>query len=305
VTGLRPASAATASAESYASRQSPHPASICAALTVPDRGSEVKILPSGCCSRRVLMLASSVFTPSLRQPRRATWQRTLSRSASVMVGSVMPTGAARSLPSNSAADRRPLVAVVSAERGEPLLPEVRCGCGRRVAGEEMQGDRRLDVGKDGFGARPIRVEQSGQLVGRGDAHVDEVVPCPDEGSQRLRLTGVRGGDAQSVRAQPQVLGDHLSVTSVALRPRQDLTVAPLLDRVRLDRDHGVPSLEQRVDETAVGSFDADRNLRRIPESSQSVRAVPGAAPASSKPAIHWFRAARLIGRWAPSAHQFR
>ncbi len=36
-----------------------------------------------------------------------------------------------------------------------------------------------------------------------------------------------------------------------------------------------------------------------------MRAVPGAAPVSSSPAIQELSAARLIGRWSPSAHQRR
>lgn len=36
-----------------------------------------------------------------------------------------------------------------------------------------------------------------------------------------------------------------------------------------------------------------------------IRAVPGAEPASSIPATHWFRHARRISRWPPAAHQRR
>ena len=45
--------------------------------------------------------------------------------------------------------------------------------------------------------------------------------------------------------------------------------------------------------------------RETAHASWRMRAVPGAAPASSRPAIQELSAARLIGRWSPSAHQRR
>jgi hypothetical protein len=120
----------------------------------------------------------------------------------------------------------------------------------------------------------MRIEQGKKLVGRRDAHVDEVVAGADQGAQRLRLAGERRCDPQPVRAQPQVLGDDLSVTSIALRAGEHLAVPPLLDRVWLDRDDRVPGLQQRVDKTAVRPFDANRHLRRIPEGTQPVVQLP-------------------------------
>jgi hypothetical protein len=58
-----------------------------------------------------------------------------------------------------------------------------------------------------------------------------------------------------VVAQPQVLGDHLSVASVGLGARDDLALAPGLDGVGADRDHRVAGLQQPVDQPAVGAFD--------------------------------------------------
>ncbi len=77
-----------------------------------------------------------------------------------------------------------------------------------------------------------------------------------------------------MRAQPQVLGDDLSVTGIALGAGEHLAVPPLLDRVWLDRDDRVPGLQQRVDEAAVRPFDADRHLRRIFEDIQPVVQLP-------------------------------
>ncbi|MEJ7744028.1 MAG: hypothetical protein WKF73_16715 [Nocardioidaceae bacterium] len=51
--------------------------------------------------------------------------------------------------------------------------------------------------------------------------------------------------SEPVVAQPQVLRDHRGVPGVGLRPGQHLALAPGLDRVRADRDHRVPGLEQQ------------------------------------------------------------
>src|ERR1039458_2585664 len=50
------------------------------------------------------------------------------------------------------------VAVLDAERGHPLFTQVRGGGRGGVAGEELQADRGLDVGKDGPGAGPVLLD---------------------------------------------------------------------------------------------------------------------------------------------------
>ena len=121
------------------------------------------------------------------------------------------------------------VAVLGAERGHPLLARVR-GSGRgRVAGQELQADRRLDVGEDGPGAGPVRVQQRGQVVSGRDPHLDQVTAGAHDGSQRPGLIRVGHSDGQLVRAQPQVLGDHRGVAGVGLGARQHLAVPPGLD----------------------------------------------------------------------------
>src|SRR5579863_10739726 len=75
------------------------------------------------------------------------------------------------------------VAVLDQEGGHPLLAQVRGGGRGRVAGQELQADRRLDVGADGLGAGPVGVEQGRELVGGRDPHLDEVAAGPDGGAQ--------------------------------------------------------------------------------------------------------------------------
>ena len=92
------------------------------------------------------------------------------------------------------------VAVLDQEGRHPLLAQVRGGGRGRVAGQELQADRRLDVGEDRLGAGPVRVQQRGQLVGGRDPHLDQVAAGPHGGAQRERLVGVGGSGPAPARA---------------------------------------------------------------------------------------------------------
>ena len=153
--------------------------------------------------------------------------------------------------------------MVDAERGEAFLAEPCSVRGGRVAGEELQPDRRLDVGEDRPGSWPVRVEQRGELVGGGDAQLDDVLTGAHHRAQRFGLRGERGRWAEPVAAQPQILGDHRGVAGVGLGAGEHLALTPGLDRVGADRDHRMPGLEQRVDEPPVWAFDGHRGVSPI------------------------------------------
>lgn len=156
------------------------------------------------------------------------------------------------------------VAVLDAERGHALFPEAGGGRGGGIAGEELQGDGRLDVGEHGLGAGPVRVQQCGELVGRGDAGAHEVIAGTYYGAQRLGLRRVGRGGAQLVLTQPQVLGDHRGVSRVALGAGEDFGLPPGLDGVGFHRHDGESGFQQRIDQTAVGAFDPDGDLDGSP-----------------------------------------
>jgi hypothetical protein len=188
---------------------------------------------------------------------------------------VVPAGAARSRVSS----------VLDAERLHPLLAEP-LGRGRGgVAGEEVQRDRRLHIGEDGLRAGPVRIQQRGELVGRGDPHLDQVLAGTDHGAQRLGLGRVRRDDAQPMRAQPQVLRDHLGVASVVLGTGEHLAVPPRLDRLRLDRDDRVAGLQQRVNQPPVRALDPDRDAVGVTQPGQPASQVgePGGGVLDGEP----------------------
>ena len=182
---------------------------------------------------------------------------------------VAPAGALRRRASSCGGGAAAAVAVLGAERGHPFLAEVAGRLGGRVAGEELQADRRLDVGEDGLGARPVRVQQRAELVSGRDPHLHQVPAGAHDGAQRVRLVGVGGDGPQLARAQPQVLGDHGGVPGVGFGTREHLAVAPGLDRVRLDRHHRVPRLQQQIHEAAVRALDGDRHATGLPVAGQA------------------------------------
>ena len=76
------------------------------------------------------------------------------------------------------------VGVLAEELGEALLAEAGGAMRRGIAGEEGEGDRRVDVGEDGGGAGPEALEQRAELIGERDALGDEIVAAAHERAQR-------------------------------------------------------------------------------------------------------------------------
>jgi hypothetical protein len=163
------------------------------------------------------------------------------------------------------------VTVLGAERGQPFGAQLLgVGCGG-VAGQELQGDRRLDVGEDGLGARPVRVQQCAQLVGGRHPRIDQIVAGAYHGTQRLRLGAVRHGQTQPVVAAAQVVRDDVRVAGVGLGTRAGLRLPPRLDGVGADRHHRMPGLQHRVHEASVRTLDAHRHAVGLAQPGQTPR----------------------------------
>src|SRR5262249_44738148 len=77
------------------------------------------------------------------------------------------------------------VRVASKECSQALLAETGRRLWRRVALEEVERDRRVDVREDLGSAGPELTEQRAQLVRERDASLNEIVACADEATQCL------------------------------------------------------------------------------------------------------------------------
>ena len=146
------------------------------------------------------------------------------------------------------------------ERRHPFLAECAGGLWRRVAVEELEGDRRVDVGEDLGGSRPELLEQTAELVGRGDPLTDHVVAHTDQAAQRLGLVGQRRQRAEAMPVRAQQVRQQVRVAEVRLALRRGVPWARRLDGVGMDGHHREPLLDERVDDEAGGPLDRHAQL---------------------------------------------
>ena len=102
------------------------------------------------------------------------------------------------------------------ELGQAALAQALGALGRRVAGEEGQGDGGIDVGEDHGGAGPEALEQGAQLIGERHALGDEVIAAPDEGPQGAGLVGERLQRAEAMAIGAEQVGEEIAVAVIAL-----------------------------------------------------------------------------------------
>ncbi len=111
-------------------------------------------------------------------------------------------------------------------------------------------------------SRPESLELCPQLVGEGDALLDEVFARPGQRSQGARLVRVGREHAQAVHVGAGELGQDVGVKPVRLAPARAVAVAGGGELVGMDGDDRDPSLEQSLDDHAV------RSLERHPADSE-------------------------------------
>ena len=171
-------------------RSSPSSARIWAALTAPLRGRLCTSGPSGCWASAAAMAAESCWIWVDERGEDGD-ERADELAAGLALGLA---GVARGGACGGGRAVRRRGAGRSTRGGEELgqavFAQALGALGGGIAGEEGQGDGRVDVGEDGGGAGPEALEQGAELIGEGDAVGDEVVAAADEGAQRAGL--VRG-----------------------------------------------------------------------------------------------------------------
>ncbi len=129
-------------------------------------------------------------------------------------------GAAQAGPSSSAAGAAPAVGVAAEELGQAALAHALGALGRGVAGQEGQGDRGIDVGKDHGGAGPEALEQGAELIGEGHPLADEVIAAADQGAQGPGLVGERAQGPEAMAIGAEQVGQEIAVAVIALGVRR-------------------------------------------------------------------------------------
>jgi hypothetical protein len=169
-------------------------------------------------------------------------------------------------PGSEAFGREPASAVLSAE-----------------AGQELQADRRVDLGEQPDRARERVAQVGAQLIGDRDAVADQVFAGPAGTAQADGGRAVRRQRRQPGPVGAQRVRQHAGVEAVIFVPGRPVPAAQVLDLVRADHHHGDPRLEQGARDRAAGSF--DRGLpgaaagQHGEQFAQAGGAVPGGAPA--------------------------
>ena len=157
------------------------------------------------------------------------------------------------------------VGMLSAEGAHPLGSEPRGRLRSRVALDEGQRDRRVDVGEDGCRARPERLQEAAQLVGQLHPRRHQIVASSYQGAQGEDLVALRSKRLEAVAVGAQQIGEYVGIGRVALAAVASVTRTARLDGIGVDRNHLEAGLDHRIDQEARGSLDGYRRRAQAPK----------------------------------------
>jgi len=147
---------------------------------------------------------------------------------------------------------------VAGEEGrEAALSEAPRIGGARVALEEREGDRRIDVSEDGPGSRPGARELGPELVGEPDPGGDQVLPRPGEDAQGARLVAVALEGAEAVVVGARELGEHEGVEAVRLAAACAVARPRRLHLVGVQGVDAQAGRDEALDQHPVRALDRD------------------------------------------------
>jgi len=155
------------------------------------------------------------------------------------------------------APRATTTPVPSEERGHAPFADAARGLRRRVAVEELEGDRRVDVGDYLRGAGKELLEQAAQLIRCGDAPADEVVAHADQTAQRFGLVGQQHERTEAVTIGAQQVGEQVRIAEVGLALRGGVARPRRLDDAGMDPHDGELAFDECVDDEAGRPRDGD------------------------------------------------
>jgi hypothetical protein len=132
-----------------------------------------------------------------------------------------------------------------------------------VALQEGQGDRAVQAGEDGLGARPVGIQQGAELVGGRGLGRDVVVAQPCQGLQVQGGGGQGPEPVQPVTVGAQQVGQLPAVTWIGLGPGCAPAGSGGVEGVGMHRHHRVAGGQQPVHDHTVGGLDRHRQLLRM------------------------------------------
>ncbi|HSS33908.1 MAG TPA: hypothetical protein VLL27_11565 [Solirubrobacterales bacterium] len=192
----------------------------------------------------------------------------------------------------------PTAVLVAGEKAlHPLGAEAAGVGGARVAGQEGEGDRRVDVGEDERSG-PEGLELGAQLVCQLDPNPDQVLSGPGQGSQCLGLVRVGPDRPQSVGVGARQLGQDEGVEAIGLATSDRVALTRSLGLVGVHGDHGQARLEEAVHQDPVGALDrhpADAQLHQLATEGGDGRLAVGDPPLPQPLALLVDDAERVLG----------
>ena len=185
-------------------------------------------------------------------------QRASSPLASICSSAQTAAGAWCKPSQQSSAAPSAAVGVLGTEGSHALRAERLGGLGRRVALDEGQRDRRVDVGEDRGCAGPERLQQGAQLVGQLHSGSHQIVATAHQSAQCENLVALRRQGLEAVAVRAQQVSQHVGVGGVALAAVASVARAAGLDSVGVDGNDREAGLDQGVDQQARRSLDGHR-----------------------------------------------
>jgi hypothetical protein len=125
------------------------------------------------------------------------------------------------------------------------------GLGGRKRHQERQADRRIEVAEQAQRRRVVVAEATVELVRESHALRHQISVGPDREPQLRRQLALRRQWPEALPIGAQDVGERLRITRIVLGAAGLVTISITIDRLGVDRVHGVPLLHERRDEQPI------------------------------------------------------
>ncbi len=177
------------------------------------------------------------------------------RGAGICFGAGQPVGRVQQALVQLGGGGPAAVADAAQEPAKAGLGEPGGPLGRGEAAKEGQRDRAVDLGEQAGRAGEGDLQVGAQLVGQGDAVVDQLLAGAADRPQPGGLRAVGAQRVQPVAVGAQHVGQQVGVEAVVLVAGRPVPSPQVLDLAAWDHDHLEPGVQQGLDDRAVGPLD--------------------------------------------------